>query len=107
MIYEFIHEPTGEIVEIHFPAKEAPSIGEEIMHAGRVVRRIVSRSMQVNTHPNTGKYPYVSNALPTTIADDGDCRLVREKPGGRLKPLVESKAHEQRLMSKYDLVKGL
>lgn len=109
MIYEFIHEPTGEIVEVHFPMGSAPTIGEEILHGGRIVRRIAStKGNEINTHPNSSQYPYVSNALPRTIARDGSCKLVREKKGSRrLKPLVESARHERELMAKFDLVKGL
>lgn len=107
MIYEFIHEPTGEIVEIPYSVKEAPPLDSEIIHKGRVVRRIISTSIAVNGHPATGQYPVFSSSLPTTLAEDGSCQLGRERPGGRLKPVIESAQHKRELMAKFDLVDGI
>jgi len=106
--YIFQNVATGERTEIFYKMADAPVIGEEIIHNGGIWRRVCEIGRhQINTHPVTSKFPVCSSSLPTTLADDGSCRLGRDKPGGRLKPIIESAKHKRELMAKFDLVDGI
>jgi len=96
MKYEFEDEE-GIIHEISMPMSEAPSIGSIIHRDGRLMRRIASLSVQVDTGTVRSQYPYVSNALPRNLAG---CKVDRLG-----KPIVESKRHEREIMARHDYAK--
>lgn len=92
-VYEF--NDTGDRVE-RFQKMSEPPLSEI---DGRAVQRVpvVPQFMGADRWK---KYPYVSNRLPTTIKG---CKLV--KSGGRMKPLIESEAHEKKVAAMNDLTK--
>lgn len=106
--YTFLNEQTGERFDLFYHMAEVPTIGEEIIHNGQVLRRVASSRF----HGKTGAlghldiYPYVSNSLPTTVQG---CKMVRERrKDGKLsrpKPLIRSERHEREVMARNNLVK--
>lgn len=91
MKYEFTDEH-GNVVEMEFPMREAPSIGSIIERDGKRFTRIAS-AMQVDPGTNRSIYPYVSNALPRRLEG---CKTTRSG-----KPIVESKRHEKEIMARH------
>lgn len=95
MKYEF-QDDSGNVVEIDFPMREAPSIGSIITHEGRRLTRIAS-SMQVDPGTNRHQYPYVSNSLPRRLEGCKSDRLG--------KPIIMSKRHEREVMARHGFEK--
>jgi hypothetical protein len=96
MKYEF-QDSDGNLIELDYPMREAPSIGSIIEHEGRRLTRVPSLSVQVDPATNRSQYPYVSQALPRNLAG---CKTAK---GG--KPIVESKRHEREIMARHGYVK--
>jgi hypothetical protein len=71
---------------------------------GRKVERIICRPELAGVSRTTWGYPYVSNALPTTLQG---CKMVRQKKKNgtfsRPKPLIQSQRHEREVMARNDL----
>lgn len=95
MIYEFL-DPDGNVVEIDFPMREAPSIGSIINHEGRTLTRIAS-TPQVDPGTNRHQYPYVSTSLPRRLEG---CKTNRQG-----KPIIMSKRHERNVMAQHGFEK--
>ena len=91
MKYEF-SDPSGNVVEIDFPMREAPSIRDIILRDGVELVRVPSM-VQVDPATNRSQYPYVSQALPRNLAG---CKTAS---GG--KPIVASKRHEREIMARH------
>lgn len=100
-VYEF---ENGERIEVFQSMKDDPLAEID----GRAVTKcVIAPQLAAVALSRWDKYPYVSNALPTTIQG---CKMARNKrKDGRLsrpKPLIESARHEREVMAKNDLVHG-
>jgi hypothetical protein len=93
----------GRVIELFFPAKDAPRIGDEITHDGRTFRRVPSCHFFQGAQNQKNKYPYLSNRLPRTIRG---CELVRCPRSGRMKPMIKNAQHEREVAAINDLQKG-
>ncbi len=95
--YDYMYEDTGDVFEV-VQRMNAEALTEV---DGRIVRRVPSvGNFTMGKLGQSDKYPYISNALPSTI--DG-CKMVRQ--GGRYKPLIENARHEREVAKKNNLVK--
>ena len=95
MKYEF-YDPSGNVVEIDFPMREAPSIGDIIVRDGVELVRVPSM-VQVDPATNRSQYPYVSTALPRRLQG---CKTNRQG-----KPVIMSKRHEREVMARHGFEK--
>lgn len=103
-MYEYRAE-TGEVIERFYRMNDERP--ETFVEDGVEYRRVYS-AVQVDDGRRKGQYPYVSHAIAGTPAA-ADCKHVDAPVAGgkhteRL-PLVESRAHEQRLMGKHGMYK--
>ena len=97
-IYEFVNVETGDKEDVLFHSSNAPSIGDQIEHEGRMLRRAPSFILDsAGIARKTHKYPYVSRSLPRNI-QGCECN----KDG---QPIIRSQAQERNVASEYNLAK--
>lgn len=97
-IYLFV-DGGGKEYEIYYPAEEAPSIGDEVRHQDRNLRRVASFYLdEAGIRRKTHKYPYVSSILPRNT--DG---AQSTKHG---KPIITSQKHEREVAARHDYFKS-
>jgi hypothetical protein len=97
-IYLFKDVETGETEDLFFNSDHAPSIGEEIRHGDKTLRRMPSFVLDTaGIARKTHKYPYVSRSLPRNIRG---CEV--NKKG---QPIIKSQAHERNVASEHDMAK--
>lgn len=103
--YDYQFTDTGAVIEVFQSMRDEPLAEID----GRSVKRVISspQLMGLDTGRRRDKYPYVSNALPTTIQGT---KMVRQKrrdgTWSRKKPLIESAKHEREVMARNDLVRS-
>jgi hypothetical protein len=101
--YLYLFDGTDETIEVNQRMSE-PALAQI---DGRKVSRIICPPQLCGVERKTWGYPYVSNALPTTIKG---CKMVQQKNKNgslsRPKPLIESRRHEREVMARNDLVRS-
>ena len=97
-IYEFVNVETGDKEDVFFHSSNAPSIGDQIEHEGRMLRRAPSFILDsAGIARKTHKYPYVSRSLPRNL---GGCDC-----NSKGQPVIKSQAHERNVASEHDMAK--
>ena len=97
-IYEFVNVETGDKEDVFFHSSNAPSIGDQIEHEGRTLRRSPSFILDSAVIARkTHQYPYVSRTLPRNIRG---CEV--NKMG---QPIIKSQAHERNVASELNMAK--
>lgn len=92
MIYVFVNDETGELVDVAFDSKNAPKIGDVIDHDGVKLRRLASNHIDTaGIRRKTHKYPYESSQLPRT-------------PDNK-KQVIHSMSHEREYGARHELEK--
>lgn len=96
-IYEYMDVNTGEIIELFKPVSKCDSIGSEIHHDGRTLRRLVGDS-QISAGVETvvQKYPYTSLQHCRRMEGAG----AYTKDG---KPIITSRRNEREFMAMHNL----
>lgn len=90
-LYDFQDVTTGERVEIAFPMRDVPSIGEVVTHEGREVRRVPHSTVSM---ADRGFIPFASETLPTGTPG------FKQTADGRC--IVETKAQLDRHIAKHN-----
>ncbi len=95
MIYEFEDIQSGQVIEQSYSMREVPSVGTELVIDGRMCRRILSRSVRLNSEQIANvahNYPYESRSMPHF-----DPSIAKTSPDGFT--VVRDRAHERNLMA--------
>lgn len=94
-LYPFISE-SGEVYEVSYSMRDAPSIGDIIELDGKKLTRIVS-NFTVDPGTNRNQYPYVSTALPR--------KLEGCPTNAQGKPIIMSRRHERNIAAMHGYAK--
>lgn len=94
-LYPFINE-SGDVCELFFGMKDAPSIGSEVEQDGVKWIRIAS-DFTVDPGTNRYQYPYVSSALPRNLKG---CKTTKSG-----KPVIMSRRHERNIAAMHGYAK--
>jgi len=98
VIYEFQDEQSGEVIEIDFPMRDCPDIGDKVRRGGKTYVRIFTTNVQVGVPCDGSSYPKVSKTLPQ-FATGAD--YVKDPGSDYGCPIIESRTQQDELCRRH------